>query len=89
MLKSAVWQPEFDPSDVPFQSFRTMDKQVRQSIRIDSEIKTKSLHEKKDGDQCVEFHYVSIMAEIERMLANPAYSGKTYTHREYHGVKMK
>ena len=53
----------------------------------DSEIKTKNLHEEKDGDICVEFHYVSIMAEIKRMLANPAYSGKMYTHFEYEDTR--
>ena len=51
MLKSAVWQPGFDPSDVPFQTFRTMDKKVRESMLPDSQIKTKDLHEEKDGDQ--------------------------------------
>ena len=87
MLKSAVWQPGFDSSDVPFQTFRTMDKKVRESMLPGSQIKTKDLHEEKDGDQRVEFHYVSIMAEIKRMLANPTYSGKMYTHFEYEDMR--
>ena len=45
-----------------------------------SEIKTVNLHDELDGDQPIEFFYVSILAEIKRMLGNPAYSGKMYTH---------
>ena len=50
-----------------------------------SEIKTVNLHEELqvDGDQPIEFFYVSILAEIKRMLGNPAYSGKMYTQYEY------
>ena len=50
-----------------------------------SEIKTVNLHEELDGDQPMEFKfvYVSILAEIKRMLGNPAYSGKMYTEYEY------
>ena len=48
-----------------------------------SEVMTKSLHEALDGDQPMEFHYVSILAEIKRMLGNPAYAGKMYTQFEY------
>ena len=48
-----------------------------------SEIKTVSLHEKLDGDQPMEFVYVSILAEKKRMLGNPAYSGKMYTQYKY------
>ena len=43
----------------------------------------KNLHEELDGHQPIEFFYVSILAEIKRMLGNPAYSGKMYTHYEY------
>ena len=48
-----------------------------------SEIKTVNLHDELDGDQPIEFFYVSILAEIKRMLGNPAYSGKMYTQYEY------
>jgi hypothetical protein len=53
----------------------------------DSELKTVNLHEALDGDQPMEFHYVSIMAEIKRMLGNPAYSGKMYTKFEYESLR--
>ena len=53
----------------------------------DSDIKTANLHEALDGDQPIEFHYVSILAEIKRMLANPAYSGKMYTAFEYEAMR--
>ena len=53
----------------------------------DSDIKTANLHEALDGDQPMEFHYVSILAEIKRMLANPAYSGKIYTAFEYEAMR--
>ena len=52
-----------------------------------SKIKTKDLHEALDGDQPMEFHYVSILAEIKRMLGNPAYSGKMYTSVEYEAMR--
>ena len=48
-----------------------------------SEIKTVNLHEELDGDQPIEFFNVSILAEIKRMLGNPAYSGKMYTQYNY------
>ena len=41
-----------------------------------SEIKTVNLYEELDGDQPMEFYYVSILAEVKRMLGNPAYSAK-------------
>jgi hypothetical protein len=52
-----------------------------------SEVMTKSLHEALDGDQPMEFHYVSILAEIKRMLGNPAYAGKMYTQFEYETMR--
>ena len=48
-----------------------------------SEVKTENLHEALDGDKPMKFHYVSVLAEIKRMLGNPAYSGKMYTSFEY------
>ena len=54
---------------------------------LNSEVKTKNLHEALDGDQPMEFHHVSIMAEIKRMLGNPAYSGKMYTSFEYEAMR--
>ena len=53
----------------------------------DSDIKTADLHEEDDGDQSMEFHFVSILAEIKRMLGNPAYSGKMYTAFEYEAMR--
>ncbi len=54
---------------------------------LDSEVKTVNLHEPLDGDQPIKFHYVSILAEIKRMLGNPAYSGKMYTSFEYEAMR--
>ena len=48
-----------------------------------SKIKTVNLHEELDGNQPLEFVYVSILDEIKRMLGNPAYSGKMYTQHHY------
>ena len=75
--------------DVPFNSFRTLNKTVVAAMLPDSELKTVNLHEALDGDQPImmEFHYVSIMAEIKRMLGNPAYSGKMYTKFEYESLR--
>ncbi len=73
--------------DVPFNSFRTLNKTVVAAMLPDSELKTVNLHEALDGDQPMEFHYVSIMAEIKRMLGNPAYSGKMYTKFEYESLR--
>lgn len=53
----------------------------------DSKVKTKNLHQELDGDQPMDFHYVSIVAEIKRMLGNPAYSGKMYTSFEYEAMR--
>ena len=64
-----------------------MDEDVRNSMLPDSDIKTADLHEEDDGDQPMQFHYVSILAEIKRMLANPAYSGKMYTAFEYEAMR--
>ena len=64
-----------------------MDEFVRNVMLPDSDIKTANLHEALDGDQPIEFHYVSILAEIKRMLANPAYSGKMYTAFEYEAMR--
>lgn len=73
--------------DVPYNSFRTLDKTVVAAMLPDSDIKTVNLHEALDGDQPMEFHYVSILAEIKRMLGNPAYSGKMYTSFEYEAIR--
>jgi hypothetical protein len=73
--------------DVPFNSFRTLNKTVVAAMLPDSEVKTVNLHEALDGDQPMEFHYVSILAEIKRMLGNPAYSGKMYTKFEYESLR--
>jgi len=48
-----------------------------------SKIKTVNLHEELDGNQPLEFVYVSILDEIKRMLGNPAHSGKMYTQYQY------
>jgi hypothetical protein len=80
-------QVSFDPEDVPFRKFRTMDDQVRTAMLPDSDIKTANLHEPLDGDQPMDFYYVSILAEIKRMLGNPAYSGKMYTAFEYEAMR--
>jgi hypothetical protein len=37
----------------------------------------------------MDFHYVSILAEIKRMLGNPAYSGKIYTSFQYDAMRSK
>ena len=73
--------------DVPFNSIRTLNKTVVAAMLPDSEVKTVNLHEALDGDQPMEFHYVSILAEIKRMLGNPAYSGKMYTKFEYESLR--
>ena len=52
-----------------------------------SEVKTENLHEALDGDQPMEFHYVSIMTEIKRMLGNSAYSETFYTSFEYEAMR--
>jgi hypothetical protein len=80
-------QVSFDPKDVPFRKFRTLDEHVRTAMLPDSDIKTANLHEALDGDQPMEFYNVSILAEIKRMLANPAYSGKMYTAFEYEAMR--
>ena len=64
-----------------------MDQVVRSVMLPDSDIKTANLHEALDGDQPMEFYYVSILAEIKRMLANPAYSGKMYMAFEYESMR--
>jgi hypothetical protein len=56
---------------------------VRKAMLPGSEIKTVNLYEELDGDQPMEFYYVSILAEVKRMLGNPAYSAKMYTQYEY------
>lgn len=73
--------------DVPYNSFRTLDKTVVAAMLPDSDVKTVNLHEALDGDQPMEFHYVSILAEIKRMLGNPSYSGKMYTSFEYEAMR--
>ena len=73
--------------DVPFNSFRTLNKTVVAAMLPDSEVKTVNLHEALDGDQPMEFHYVSILAEIKQMLGNPAYSEKMYTKFEYESLR--
>ncbi len=75
------------PGDIPFNSFRTMNKKVVAAMLPDSEVKTVDMHEPLDGDQPMKFHYVSILAEIKRMLGNPAYSGKMYTSFEYETMR--
>ena len=80
-------QDKYDPKDVPFRSFRALNQTVKGAMLPDSDVKTKDLHEALDGDQPMEFHYVSILAEIKRMLANPTYSGKMYTHFEYEDMR--
>ena len=64
-----------------------MDEVVRNAMLPDSDIRTSNLHEALDGDQPMEFFHVSILAEIKRMLANPAYSGKMYTAFEYEAMR--
>ena len=49
--------------------------------------RTVFLHDPLDGEQPMKFHYVSILAEIKRMLGNPAYSGKMYTAFEYEAMR--
>ncbi len=80
-------QGGFDPNDVPFRSIRTLHKTVRGSMLPGSEVMTKHLHEALDGDQPMEFHYVSILAEIKRMLGNPAYPKTMYTQFEYETMR--
>jgi hypothetical protein len=76
-------QPNFDPQNIPFRTFKTLDEHVRKAMLPGSKIKTVNLHEELDGSQPIEFVYVSILDEIKRMLGNPAYSGKMYTKHEY------
>ena len=80
-------QPGYNPADVPFRSFRSLNKKVTEAMLPDSDVKTRNLHEALDGDQPMEFHHVSILAEIKRMLGNPAYSGKMYTSFEYEAMR--
>ena len=75
------------PEDIPFHSFRTFSKGVVEAMLPNSAVKTEDLHEALDGDQPMQFHYVSILAEIKRMLGNPAYSGKMYTSFEYEAMR--
>ncbi len=75
------------PEDVLFHSFRTMNKTVVEAMLPEPEWKTVNLHEPLDGEQPIKFHYVSILAEIKRMLGNPAYSGKMYTSFEYGAMR--
>jgi hypothetical protein len=56
---------------------------VRKAMLPGSKIKTVNLHEELDGNQPLEFVYVSILDEIKRMLGNPAYSGKMYTQYQH------
>ena len=53
-----------------------------------SEVKTVNLNEALDGDQPMEFHHVSILAEIKLMLGNPAYQGKMCTSFEYEAMRQ-
>jgi hypothetical protein len=84
---SYLSQSGYDPADVPFRSIRTLNQTVSDAMLPDSDIKTKDLHEALDGDQPMQFHYVSILAQIKRMLGNPAYSGKMYTKFEYEEMR--
>lgn len=86
-LSAMQLQASFDPADVPFRSFRGMDQAVREAMLPDTQVKTANLHEELDGDQPMEFHYVSILSEIKRMLGNPAYVGKMYTKFEYEAMR--
>jgi len=86
-LMTILSQPGYNPADVPFRSFRALNKKVVNAMLPDSDVKTKNLHEALDGDQPMDFHYVSILAEIKRMLGNPAYSGKMYTSFEYEAMR--
>ncbi len=62
-------------------------KEVLEAMLPNSEVKTENLHEALDGDKPMKFHYVSVLAEIKRMLGNPAYSGKMYTSFEYEAMR--
>jgi hypothetical protein len=84
---SYLSQPGYDPDDVPFRSIRALNQTVTDAMLPDSDVKTKDLHEELDGDQPMQFHYVSILAEIKRMLGNPAYSGKMYTKFEFEEMR--
>ena len=52
-----------------------------------SKIKTKDLHEALDGDQPMEFHYVSIMAEIKRIIQPIQEKCTMYTSFEYEAMR--
>ncbi len=75
------------PVDVPLHSFRTMNKMVVDAMLPETAVKTVNLHEPLDGEQPMKFHYVSILAEIKRMLGNPAYSGKMYPSFGYEAMR--
>ena len=56
------FQPGFDPTHIPFWTFQTLDEHMRKAMLLGSKIKTVNLHEELDGDQPIEFFYVSILA---------------------------
>lgn len=86
LITAILSQPGYNSADVPFRSFRTLNKTVKEAMLPNSDVKTKDLHEALDGDQPMQFHYISILAEIIRMLGNPAYAGKMYTSFEYEAM---
>jgi len=60
----------------------TLDKHIVRDM-LDGDIMTVDLNEPKDGDQILQFHYVSPLGAIKRLLADPAYANKLYTQFEY------
>ena len=60
----------------------TLDKHIVRDM-LDGDIMTVDLNEPKDGDQILQFHYVSPLGAIKRLLADPAYANKLCTQFEY------
>ena len=77
-----VWQPGFNPSDVPFRKIRTLGKHILEDMLPGQDVAKLDLHEPSDGDQAVVFYYSSMMANIKRRLADPLFAGKQYKQFE-------
>ena len=64
-------------------SMQTLDKHIVKAMLPDGDIISLDLNEPLDGDQILQFHYVSLLAAIKRFIADPAYADKLYTQFEY------
>ena len=62
---------------------QTLDKHIVKAMLPDGDIISLDLNEPLDGDQILQFHYVSLLAAIKQFIADPAYANKLYTQFEY------